>query len=267
MAEEHSEPASIFKYLLTNLKSNRQSICDAMVFALNHSKFSTHIANLMMTESLDSPETLKSRLYLASDILYNSNTGNVPYAWTYRTALTEVLPGLFERAKEMDRPDVREVCELLVELWGKWGCLEEKVRKGLESVWKTVPEAKEKALLPYITHYKRALSALPDLDLHHLCKKSGISVFCPSSERISKLCKLVSLGIDLRQGVPEFPVVKFDLGDVEGVPVERVLEAFEGLGQTQIAAQTLMNEDIEVILRLDRSGVLQTFSNSYIIKQ
>jgi len=265
MASEE-ETSSVFRYLLDHLTPQRPSICEAMVYTLSHAKSADTLSLLIAQHPVCSPDGLKARLYLASDVLYNSNAQNVQNAWAYRPALAAVLPVLFELATEAEgRSELETLCGMLVELWRDWGSVDLRTLKGLESVWKTVPVAKERALTAYTSQYKRALGALPIEDLTHLCRKSGISSIGSQATLITKLAKLLCLDTDLRQGTPTLPLVKVDLSDPSGVPVDKVLAEFESAGGKEEVGQALSAEEVELIGKLDRTGVLQTFTSSYII--
>lgn len=267
MTTEDEETTNVFRYLLDHLTPQRPSICDAMVFALNHAKAADSLSALIAQHPIPTPEGLKARLYLASDVLYNSNAVNVQNAWAYRLALAAVLPLLFEQARATDKAEMEMLCGTLVELWREWGSVDARTLKGLESAWKTVPIAKERALTAYIAQYKRALSALALEDLTHFCRKSGISSIGSQSNIITKLAKLRALDIDMRKGLPSLPLIKIDLNDPSGVPVERVLAGFESAGGVEDAmGQALSAEEVELLGKLERAGVLQTFTNSYIIR-
>lgn len=267
MTTGDEETTSVFRYLLDHLTVQRPAICEAMVFALNHAKSADTLSLLIAQHPVPSPEALKARLYLASDVLYNSNALNVQNAWTYRPALAATLPVLFEQARAANSPALEELCGTLVELWKAWGSVDLRTLKGLESVWKTVPLPTERALTAYITQYKRALGALPIEDLTHLCRKSGISTIGPQVNLITKLGKLLCLETDLRRGTPSLPLVKIDLSDPSGVPIDRVLAEFERAGgKEEEAGQALSAEEVELIGKLDRTGVLQNCTSSYIIR-
>lgn len=267
MTTEDEETTNVFRYLLDHLTPQRASICDAMVFALNHAKAADSLSTLIAQHPIPTPEGLKARLYLASDVLYNSNAVNVQNAWAYRLALAAVLPLLFEQARVADTAEMEMLCGTLVELWREWGSVDARTLKGLESTWKTVPIAKERALTAYLTQYKRALSALAIEDLTHFSRKSGISSIGPQSNMITKLAKLRSLDIDMRKGLPSLPLIKIDLNDPSGVAVERVLAGFEGDGRVEeTEGQALTAEEVEFLGKLEKTGALQAFTNSYIIK-
>ena len=87
--------------LRDRLTSSRESICEAMIFAFEKSNAAVHVADLLEEALLEgqsdgtSVETRIARLYLLSDILYNSQQPGVRNAFQYRTAIERMAPGVF----------------------------------------------------------------------------------------------------------------------------------------------------------------------------
>lgn len=86
--------------LMNRLCSSRESICEAMAFSIEKSGAALHISGLLKKALLDdrcgvSIETRIARLYLMSDILFNSQQPGVKNAFRYRDAIEAMSPEIF----------------------------------------------------------------------------------------------------------------------------------------------------------------------------
>lgn len=86
--------------LMNRLCSSRESICEAMAFSIEKSGAALHISDLLKKALLDdrrgvSIETRIARLYLMSDILFNSQQPGVKNAFRYRDAIEAMSPEIF----------------------------------------------------------------------------------------------------------------------------------------------------------------------------
>lgn len=73
----------VFRDMLAKLTTLRESIKDAMVFAINHSEQSNQISNLIVSNLKEpnfNPKFYIANLFLISDILFNCNTLDIQYA-------------------------------------------------------------------------------------------------------------------------------------------------------------------------------------------
>jgi U2-associated protein SR140 len=93
------------------LCASRQSICRAMAFCFEKTAAAHHVASLLqglfmteeaashVTEPSQPPkvsvETLVSRLYLLSDVLFNSQQPSIKHAFLYRSAIEAMAPAVF----------------------------------------------------------------------------------------------------------------------------------------------------------------------------
>mmetsp|Transcript_15882 Transcript_15882/g.36494 ORF Transcript_15882/g.36494 Transcript_15882/m.36494 type:complete len:571 (+) Transcript_15882:340-2052(+) len=82
----------------SRLCASRDSICQAMAFCLSHSgayqEICTFLRNLLMDDKC-SVDTRVARLYLLSDILFNSQQPGVKNAFRYRDAIEKMAPDVF----------------------------------------------------------------------------------------------------------------------------------------------------------------------------
>ena len=94
-----------WKGIMDNLSCARESICEAMAFCFDNSFAAKHICKLLETSLLDnrlgiSIETKCARLFLLSDILFNSQQIGVKNAFHYRDAIEIMAPDVFKRLGE-----------------------------------------------------------------------------------------------------------------------------------------------------------------------
>lgn len=131
--------------ILRGLTLQRESIANAMMFALEHSKEAADVVSIIV-ESLTLDETpvpkKVARLYLASDILYNS-TAPVRNASAYRTEFKVRLPDVFRSVHGMYRRisgritanAVRERVVKVLRVWHVWSLYPEAFIDGLEAIF------------------------------------------------------------------------------------------------------------------------------------
>jgi len=91
--------------IMDNLCCSRESICEAMAFCFDNTFAAKHICKLLETSLLDnrlgvSIETKCARLFLLSDILFNSQQIGVKNAFQYRDAIEIMAPDVFKRLGE-----------------------------------------------------------------------------------------------------------------------------------------------------------------------
>jgi U2-associated protein SR140 len=107
-ATELGQAHQLFRF---ELCASRQSICRAMAFCFEKTAAAHHVASILRglfttedavseaTESSQplkvSVETLVSRLYLLSDVLFNSQQPSIKHAFLYRSAIESMAPGVF----------------------------------------------------------------------------------------------------------------------------------------------------------------------------
>ena len=98
--EDHDR-ARFEEYLEHKLKSSRKSICDGMVFAIEHAPNSNSVTNMICDKLISigsgqsqvtagDLEKIKAVLYLISDILFNS--AKITAAWSYNRHFELKMP-------------------------------------------------------------------------------------------------------------------------------------------------------------------------------
>jgi U2-associated protein SR140 len=106
-----SELAQAYRLFRVELVASRQSVCQAMAFCFEKTAAAHQVASLLKdlfaVEGATAPdtsvrrppaigvETLMSRLYLLSDVLFNSQQSNVKHAFLYRSAIESMAPEIF----------------------------------------------------------------------------------------------------------------------------------------------------------------------------
>ncbi|PHJ23971.1 rrm domain-containing, partial [Cystoisospora suis] len=142
--------------ILRDITRERESIKKGMIFCMDHANCSSEIA-LCLYESLTLLETELNtkiaRLYLLSDILYNSSSPT-PCAWSYRASLEKHLPRIFEhwgtlvmdacKPEEADEENVKlekkkkkiqilRLLKKLLRIWTSWAVYSQTYLQGLEA--------------------------------------------------------------------------------------------------------------------------------------
>ena len=122
------------KLLKQNLCMSRESICQAMAFCFEKSNATKQIS-LMIQDLLMqllpgiSVETLSARVYLISDILYNSQQPGIRNAFLYRDAIERMSPDFFSvlgdflRANfgRLSQERVTSTVSQVFSAWSHWG--------------------------------------------------------------------------------------------------------------------------------------------------
>lgn len=120
-------------YTLTcrELSASRQSICVAMAFCFKHSSASTQISELLKEILLDdhcSVETRVARLFLLSDVLFNSQQPGIKNAFRYRDAIEKMTPAVFASLgrhgdaalSRMTRHKIQMSVRAVLAAWTNW---------------------------------------------------------------------------------------------------------------------------------------------------
>jgi len=90
-----------WRELIDTLTSSKESICKAMAFFFDKSAAAYQVSSLLEVTLLDnrvgiSVDTKCARLYLMSDVLFNSQQPGVKNAFRYRDAIERMAPKVFE---------------------------------------------------------------------------------------------------------------------------------------------------------------------------
>jgi len=119
----------VFHELLREkLCASQESICEAMAFCFDKSGAAREIAGLLKEALLEngvSLETRIARLFLMSDILFNSQQPGVRNAFQYRSAIEAMSPEVFEclgkyECGRMTKNKLRKAVSSVLSAWTNW---------------------------------------------------------------------------------------------------------------------------------------------------
>ena len=130
---------------LQTLTVDRRSICDAMVWILDHADYATEVAEILITALIasESPIILKiAHVLLLSDVLHNTSAA-VRNVSRYRNILQDALPDIFESLHGVYRSaESRMAQELLrkhvlkvLRVWRGWYIFSDDYLNGLQGTF------------------------------------------------------------------------------------------------------------------------------------
>lgn len=112
------------------LCASRDAICNAMAFCLEHSGACGEICSFLKSLLLEdkcSVDTRVSRLYLISDILFNSQQPGIKNAFRYRDAVEKMAPDVFtslgqhgRNSKNLGRMTLNKLNNAVTAVLGAW---------------------------------------------------------------------------------------------------------------------------------------------------
>jgi len=127
MPEEMKDFDRLFRQ---ELCASRESICQAMAFCFEKSSAARHISDLLRCLFVDiapgtSVDTLIARLFLISDVLFNSQQPGVRNAFLYRSAIQTMSPDAFKGLGAYARSNFRftgrkRLTSSIVAVLGAW---------------------------------------------------------------------------------------------------------------------------------------------------
>lgn len=128
------------------LCASQESICDAMSFAFEKSGAAREISELLKESLLEqdggiSADTRVARLFLLSDILFNSQQPGVKNAFKYRDAIEKMSPEIFAslgrhgngRAGRMTMAKLKKAVSSVLSAWVNWSVFDSSYIDELES--------------------------------------------------------------------------------------------------------------------------------------
>lgn len=126
------------------LCASRQAICEAMAFCFEHSGSYLQVGRLLkdlLLESQCSVETRIARLYLLSDILFNSQQPGVKNAFRYRDAIEKMAHDVFysigqhgsDSMSRMKRNKIQTCVRAVLAAWTNWGVFDPSFLDELET--------------------------------------------------------------------------------------------------------------------------------------
>lgn len=127
------EMAKFDELFRKKLCQSRESICNAMAFCFEKSGASKQISDLLKEALLEdgheiSPETRIARLFLLSDVLFNSQQPGVRNAYRYRDSIEQMAPEIFESlgkhgkgsAGRMTMNKLNNAVSSVLSAWANW---------------------------------------------------------------------------------------------------------------------------------------------------
>lgn len=129
------------------LTCSRKSIRDAMAFCFDHNNCAIQICHLLKRNTMVplgrnvSINTRLARLYLISDVLFNSQQPGVRNAFRYRDAIEEIAPQFFKSLGEeimalscgrMTFHKLHSAVTAVLEAWSSWSVYHEKFMEDLK---------------------------------------------------------------------------------------------------------------------------------------
>mmetsp|Transcript_3710 Transcript_3710/g.5696 ORF Transcript_3710/g.5696 Transcript_3710/m.5696 type:complete len:544 (+) Transcript_3710:663-2294(+) len=140
------EKERFYELLRKNLCASQESICDAMSFAFEKSGAAREISALLKESLLQqdggiSADTRIARLFLLSDILFNSQQPGVKNAFQYRDAIEKMSPEIFEslgrhgngRAGRIVMAKLKRAVSSVLSAWVNWSVFDSSYIDELES--------------------------------------------------------------------------------------------------------------------------------------
>eukprot|EP00727_Mastigamoeba_balamuthi_P013353 m51a1_g8640 putative u2 snrnp-associated surp motif-containing (554) ;mRNA; r:1399-3713 len=132
--------------LLLALTAERERICEAMAFALDHADSSYYVVRAVVKAialQRASVPARVARLYLVSDILHNSASASVHNAFAYRSHFQEVLPEVFGVLAEVYAGITGRITALglkeqvlrVLRVWEQWSLYPPQFISNLENVF------------------------------------------------------------------------------------------------------------------------------------
>jgi len=171
-----------FEEMLAKLSGNRDSVCDAMVFALNNAEAAEEVVEMLMLSlcQLETSVTAKiARLFVVSDILHNSSA-SVRNASQYRTIFQEHLPAVFESFRAVyaslhDKKDLQEAIKKnvlrILRVWRNWYIFSTDYLNGLQSTFLALPQSDEE-----IAGGLQKLEGMSMEEIERKCRFNGLSL-------------------------------------------------------------------------------------------
>jgi len=128
------------------LCQSRESICNCMAFCFEKSGASKQISDLLKEALLEdgpeiSPETRIARLFLVSDVLFNSQQPGVRNAYRYRDSIEQMAPDIFESlgnhgkgsAGRMTMNKLNNAVSSVLNAWANWSVYNPTFLDGLQA--------------------------------------------------------------------------------------------------------------------------------------
>ncbi|GBE58694.1 RNA binding protein [Babesia ovata] len=157
--------------LLRDCTTTRGSVAEAMMFIINHGESAYQVTDYLVNSILEDTPTVDkkiSRLYILSDVLYNTSASN-KFAWLYRTTFEKRIPEVFAHFREFMKTSsskiaVQQLMDCVTRMlpaWHQWNAYPTEYIYGLESaLWG--PDFESFTTMPQFEEHRAALDSTYD---------------------------------------------------------------------------------------------------------
>ncbi|RHY13346.1 hypothetical protein DYB36_006533, partial [Aphanomyces astaci] len=235
---------------LEDVTIDRQSICDVMAFALDHSECAVDISSTIVRSFHvgDSRESKRvhrhvpamayvARLFVVSDILHNSSAP-LKNASLYRTQFEETLPDIMDTLNavghaivgRMSYNAMRDKVLSVLHAWGQWSLFPPPYLIGLNATFLQKSREVEEDMDVVCAAMDADTLALNDERLKRKCRHAGLVAAGSKHDmyrRLYMLKKFTSVGdgrrqdeIDDEDGNVDGEPMEEDEDDIDGVPLD-----------------------------------------------
>lgn len=129
--------------MLRNPSTMRSAIGEAMVFIIDHGESAYHVTDVLInaiTEETEMIGTKISRLYIMSDVLYNSSASH-QFAWVYRLSMEKRMPEVFNNLRAFIKTSTSKIAKeqlmdaamKLLTAWRQWTVYTTDFLRGLQA--------------------------------------------------------------------------------------------------------------------------------------
>jgi U2-associated protein SR140 len=153
-----------WKEIMDNLIGSKECICHAMAFCFDRSAAAAHVSSMLKDTLLDnrkgvSIDTKCARLFLLSDVLYNSQQPGVKNAFQFRTSIEGMAREVFQNLGQSNKNSkgrmtmnkLRNAVRAVLSAWNDWSVFVPEFLDELESLFEgrdlaNEPKVDEKVL-------------------------------------------------------------------------------------------------------------------------
>ncbi|GFE53445.1 RNA binding protein protein [Babesia ovis] len=159
--------------ILSSCNTTRGYIGEAMMFIINHGESAVQVTDCLVNAILeDSPTVDKkiSRLYILSDVLYNTSASH-PFGWLYRTTFEKRIPEIFVNIRDFTKScqskiavqELLHCIDRMLPAWHQWNAYPPEYLYGLESLlWG--PDISSFVELPHFDKHRDSIDPEHDGD-------------------------------------------------------------------------------------------------------
>jgi len=235
--------------LRKKLCASQESICDAMSFAFDKSGAAREISEMLKESLLEqdggiSADTRIARLFLLSDILFNSQQPGVKNAFQYRDAIEKMSPEIFAslgrhgngRAGRMTMAKLRKAVSSVLSAWVNWSVFDSSYVDELESKF----EGREVSAAKVVQEEEEQVNQSREMESSDAVKARDIGIKAKTST-IPRGAGFVAIADQDEKNNPNSAEVDEDL---DGEPLDDNLDG-ESLSEGDLDGEPLSDEDLD----------------------